>query len=123
MKKAIKNGLLISLGWFFVILSIIGAFLPILPTTPFLILALALFSKSSPRFHKMLLDNKWFGPSLKQWEETKTLSRQTKYKSTLLIVVTFALSITILHGRMHLQFMLLGIAMVLLFFIWRIKER
>ena len=123
MKKAIKNGLLISLGWFFVILAIIGAFLPILPTTPFLILALALFSKSSPRFHKMLLDNKWFGPSLKQWEETKTLSRQTKYKSTLLIVVTFALSITILHGRMHLQFMLLGIAMVLLFFIWRIKER
>lgn len=123
MKKAIKNGLLISLGWFFVILAIIGAFLPILPTTPFLILALALFSKSSPRFHQMLLDNKWFGPSLSQWEQDKTLSRQTKYKATTLIVITFAISIAILYERLHLQLMLLGIALVLLFFIWRIKEK
>ena len=122
MKNKIKNGLLVTLGWFFVVLAIIGAFLPILPTTPFLILALALFSKSSPRFHQMLLDNKWFGPSLKQWEQDKTLARTTKYKATTLIVITFTVSITILHGRINLQLMLGGIAVFLLFFIWRIKE-
>jgi uncharacterized membrane protein YbaN (DUF454 family) len=122
MKSKVKNGLLITIGWFFVVLAIIGTLLPILPTTPFLILALAIFSKSSPRFHKMLLDNKWFGPSLKQWENNKTLSRKTKYKATILIVVTFAISILLLYGKIKLQLMLVGIALVLLFFIWRIKE-
>jgi len=122
MKLKIKNGLLIGLGWLFVILAIIGVLLPVLPTTPFLILALALFSKSSPRFHKMLLENKWFGPSLKQWEQNKTLSRKTKYKATVLIALTFAISIALLYDRIKLQIMLAGIALVLLLFIWRNKE-
>lgn len=122
MRSQVKSGLMIALGWFFIVLAIIGALLPILPTTPFLILALALFSKSSPRFHKMLLNNKWFGPSLKQWEQSKTLSRKTKYKATTLIVVTFAISIVVLIGRIQLQFMLVAVALVLLLFIWRIDE-
>jgi len=122
MQKKLQNHLLITLGWFFVILGIIGIALPVLPTTPFLIVALAFFSKSSPRFHQMLLNNKWFGPGLKQWEETKTLSRKTKRKATLLITMTFAVSIIILNDRAYLQMMLVGIAIVLLFFIWRIKE-
>jgi len=122
MKKAIRNHVLIILGWLFVILGAIGAILPILPTTPFLIVALALFSKSSPRFHQMLLNNPWFGNTLKQWEANKTLSRTTKYKATGLIVITFSISIAILSHNGYLQLLLLGIAIVLLFFIWRIKE-
>ena len=122
MIKFLQNHLLIVLGWLSVVLGLIGVFLPILPTTPFLILALALFSKSSPRFHRMLLNNRWFGPTLKQWEETKTLSRKTKYKASFLIVIAFSVSIAILHNRIQLQLLLVGIAMVLLFFIWRIKE-
>jgi uncharacterized membrane protein YbaN (DUF454 family) len=122
MHKIIFNHLLIALGWFFVVLGIIGAFLPLLPTTPFLIVALALFSKSSPRFHQMLLDNKWFGAGLRQWEESKTISRQTKKKTTLLITITFLISILILHGRIELQLFLVTTASILLLFIWRIKE-
>ncbi|MDX8388508.1 MAG: YbaN family protein [Ghiorsea sp.] len=122
MHKLFYNKLLITFGWFFVLLGAIGAVLPLLPTTPFLIVALALFSRSSPRFHQMLLENQWFGPSLKQWEETKTLARETKKKSTLVILFTFLISILILHGRIELQIMLVGIAVVLLFFIWRLKE-
>ncbi len=122
MIKTLQNHLLILLGWFFILLGVIGIILPLLPTTPFLIVALALFSKSSPRFHQMLLDNKWFGPALQQWEKTKTLSRKTKCKATILITITFSVSIAILYGRPHLQLMLVSIATILLFFIWRIKE-
>lgn len=122
MKKILINKLLILLGWFFVVLAIIGAALPLLPTTPFLIVALALFSKSSPKFHQMLLNNKWFGPSLKQWETTKTVSRATKKKSTQLIIITFSFSIIILYERIALQVMLLSLASILLLFIWRLNE-
>jgi uncharacterized membrane protein YbaN (DUF454 family) len=123
IKKILQNHLLVILGWLFVVLGVIGAMLPILPTTPFLIVALALFSKSSPRFHQMLLNNAWFGPNLKQWEEKKTLSRKTKYKASFLIIITFTVSIAIFDDTIQLQLLLVGIAIVLLFFIWRIKEQ
>lgn len=122
MKKLITNHLLIILGWFFVLLGLIGIILPTLPTTPFMILASALFAKSSPRFHQMLLNNKYIGEVLRDWEQRGVLSRKIKYRATLLITITFSISITILHGRLSLQLMLVAIALTLLFFLWRIKE-
>ncbi|MCU7874672.1 MAG: YbaN family protein [Candidatus Thiodiazotropha sp. (ex Lucinoma borealis)] len=122
MRKFLQNYLLIIFGWLFTILGIIGALLPVLPTTPFLIVALAFFSKSSPRFHKMLLNNIWFGPILKQWEDKKTLSRQTKYKAYFLIIITFSISTAIINNNIQFQLLLVGTAIALLFFIWRIKE-
>ena len=119
----IPNDMLVLLGWVFVVLGGIGVILPILPTTPFLIVALALFSKSSPRFHQMLLNSAWFGPILKQWEENRTVSRKTKHKAFFLIIVAFSISIALLTDMIQLQLLLAGIAIVLLFFIWRIKEQ
>ncbi len=122
MKKKLKQYLFISLGWVFVLLGAIGAVLPLLPTTPFLILALACFAENSPRFHRMLLNHRWFGPPLKQWEKTHTMRRAVKKKVYLLIIVTFAISITVLWGRTGLQLMLVAICLILLWFISRIKE-
>jgi len=122
MPTKIKHILLIILGWLFIFLGVIGAVLPLLPTTPFLILALACFAESSPRFHRMLLNNKWFGPALAQWEQTKTLRRNIKHKVMLLIIATFGISIFVLSGRTGLQLMLVSFCLILLFFVWRIKE-
>ena len=70
----------------------------------------------------MLLNNAWFGPILKQWEDKKTVSRKTKYKASFLIIFTFSISVAIFDDKIQLQLLLVGIAIVLLFFIWRIKE-
>ncbi len=118
----IKKYILIFSGLLCVALGVIGIVLPILPTTPFLIVALACFAKSSPRFHQLLLQNRWFGASLQQWEESRTISHATKIKAIKLIIFTFALSIGILHGRLVLQVGLLIVGSILLFFIWRLKE-
>lgn len=122
MKKTITKVLYVSLGWFFILIAAIGVILPLLPTTPFLILALAFFANSSPRFHQMLLNNRWVGASLKQWEEKKSVSRQTKRYASLVVLVSFSFSIAILHGRLEFQIFLIAMATVLLFFIWRLKE-
>jgi uncharacterized membrane protein YbaN (DUF454 family) len=122
MKKFLHTHLLIILGWFFLALGAIGAVLPILPTTPFLIVALALFSRSSPRFHQMLLNNNWFGPTLRQWEQSRTLSRTTKYKVYALIIAVFSLSIAIFHDKIYHQLMLAALGAILIAIIWRIKE-
>ncbi|WP_339134772.1 MAG: YbaN family protein [Candidatus Electrothrix sp. GW3-4] len=123
LKNFFKQHLLIILGWFFVLLGIIGILLPVLPTTPFLLLASALFSKSSPRFHRMLLNNAWFGPIIQQWEANKTLSRKIKYRASFLIISIFSISIVCLEKKLHLQLLLIGIAFALLFFLWRIREQ
>ena len=122
MKEIIQKTLLITLGWIFVLLGVIGAVLPVLPTTPFLIVALFVFARSSPRFHRMLLDNRWFGPGLRQWESDRTVTRQTKRMASILISVTFLISIAFMYERQELQLFLLVLAAVLLLFIWRLKE-
>jgi len=122
MRRKIKQLTFIILGWLFVLLAAIGAVLPLLPTTPFLILALACFAENSPRFHRMLLHHKWFGPPLQQWETTHTIRPAVKKKVYLLIIVTFGISIAVLAGRLWLQLMLVVICSLLLWFIHRIKE-
>lgn len=122
MHKRIKKYILTLLGLFFVALGIIGAVLPVLPTTPFLLLALACFANSSPRFHHKLLNNRWFGTALQQWGANRSITRSTKVKAMLMIVVTFAVSIGVLHGRLPLQLGLLTLGSILLVFIWRLKE-
>lgn len=80
--------LLIILGIFFVALGVLGIFLPVLPTTPFLLLALACFAKSSERLHDWLLSHKTFGPPIRQWQETRSIPRKVK----LVALVTIFLS-------------------------------
>lgn len=68
----------------------------------------------------MLLNNIWFGPVLKQWEDNKTLSRHIKYKASFLIILTFSISAVFVDNKFHI--LLLAMLIVLLLFIWLIKE-
>lgn len=122
MRQRIKRYALIIIGCLSVLLGVIGAVLPLLPTTPFLLLALACFSRSSPRFHQLLLHNRWFGQTLQQWEQNRSISRSAKKKAMLMIIVTFSVSITVLHGRIYLQLGLLSLAILILVLMWRLKE-
>ena len=59
---------LFGLGWVFFALGIIGVVLPVMPSTPFMLVALWCFAKSSRRFHGWLLHHRLFGPPLRSWE-------------------------------------------------------
>ncbi|MDE3801412.1 DUF454 family protein [Sinorhizobium meliloti] len=76
---------LLSLAWLMVGLGIVGIFLPLLPTTPFLLLAVWLFSRSSPRLAKWLMDHPLFGPPLRDWREEGAISRRAKISAVLLM--------------------------------------
>ena len=63
-------------GWLMVALGFIGALLPVMPTTIFLMMAVACFARSSPRFEQWLLQHPQFGPPLRQWREEGAISRK-----------------------------------------------
>jgi uncharacterized membrane protein YbaN (DUF454 family) len=83
---------LIILGFLFVVLGIIGIFLPVLPTTPFLLLALFLFSKSSNKWHNWLLNHKIFGKYLQDFIATRAISKKVKIISITTLWVTILIS-------------------------------
>ena len=66
------------LGAFFLLLGAAGVILPLLPTTPFVLLAAGCFARSSPRLHRWLLDSALFGPVLRDWENKHCVSCRVK---------------------------------------------
>lgn len=81
VKNRFNRYLLIIAGMISVFLAFLGIFLPLLPTTPFLLLAAFLFSKSSDKFYNWLINNKLFGSFIKNYREGKGVSRQAKFIS------------------------------------------
>nr|WP_082449447.1 YbaN family protein [Sphingomonas sp. Leaf231] len=77
LRAALRFGWL-ALGFLCVALGIIGALLPLMPTTIFLILAAGCFARSSPRLEGWLLDHPRFGPGLRAWRRDRAISRRAK---------------------------------------------
>ena len=74
----LRRALFATLGVFAVALGIIGVFVPGLPTTEFIIAASYLFARSSPRLEGWLEGNRWLGPVLRRFRETRGMARKTK---------------------------------------------
>ena len=66
------------LGWLMLLLGAIGAVLPVMPTTVFLIIAAWAFARSSPRLEKYLIEHPRFGATLRRWRENGAISTHTK---------------------------------------------
>jgi len=83
----LKTGLYKPLGFLFLGLAIIGALLPVLPSTPFLLLSAWFFARSSEKWYKWLLNSSLFGPLLRNWEESRCISLRTKVVAIVMMIL------------------------------------
>jgi uncharacterized membrane protein YbaN (DUF454 family) len=102
-------------------LGLIGIVVPLLPTTPFVLLTGFAFSKASHRLHRWLLEQKTFGPIIQSWEHDRSISLPTKWAATLMLPVMISYPLFFMEFALPLKAIVLGVAAAVLTFIWSCK--
>ncbi len=100
------------LGWVFFVLGFIGVFLPVAPTTPFMLLALWAFARSSERFHNWLYHHPVLGPPLQQWHQYRVIPLVAKILSVSFMSIS-VISITLFSPVDNWIKWLIGVSMLL----------
>ncbi|MCS6944224.1 MAG: YbaN family protein [Sutterellaceae bacterium] len=116
----LRRQLLIVAGTLCVALGVLGLFLPLLPTTPFILLAAACYARASPRLYARLLANRTFGPLIYQWRERRCIPLRTKVGAILLLLASFGISILFLVEAGWLRLVLAAFAAALLLVLKRL---
>ena len=122
----LKKKIYICIGLLSVALGIIGAFLPVMPTVPFLLVALFCFERSSKKYHEMILNNKYFGKVLRDYYEGKGLTTSVKIKAILFLSCGIGFSfykVQHLYLRIMLVVIWLGVTIHIILLKTKHKEK
>lgn len=114
---------LFGAGWLFVVLAVVGVILPILPTTPFILLAAACFARSSERFYAWLLDNRIFGPLIRDWRTHRAMPRRARQLAIAGIVVFLGSSAIFVVANPWGRGALVATGVALVTFLLRVPNR
>ncbi len=112
----------VTAGFAALALGALGVVLPVLPTTPFVLLAAACFARGSTRFHDWLLANRVAGPLIREWNQYRAMPRRAKRFAYVLMALSFGSSIWWMESPWH-RGMLALLGLVLLLFLWRVPVR
>ena len=121
MQNKATKVLLIIVGWISIALGVIGIVLPLLPTTPFILLAAACFARSSKKFHYWITHHALFGPIINNFQNGQGIPRKVKIKVIVFIWITLGISIYFLSNQWaRLIIFIMGIGLTT--FLWRIPS-
>jgi hypothetical protein len=104
-------------------LGVVGVFLPLLPTTPFLLLSAACFARASRRMHHWLLNHNVLGPVVLEWREHRAIPWRAKRAGLLLMAASMAASIVFFLSDWRARLALAVFGVVLGMILWRIPSR
>ena len=114
---------LVVLGLAFVAIGVAGLLLPILPGTPFFLLAAACFARATVRFYNWLLNHRVVGPTVREWQLHHSIPYRTKLWAIALMSGTLAISIIFFVENRLVQTLLAVLGALLAIWMWRIPSR
>lgn len=118
--RALHRQLYLVLGCACFLLGALGAVVPLLPTTPFLLLAAACWARSSTRFHGWLLRHRVFGPTLRAWETHRALPPGVKPRAIALLVLVLGTSAWLFVPDTTARWIVAGCGLALVTFLARL---
>lgn len=118
----VKKIVLIGFGSISLALGVIGVVLPVLPTTPFLLLALWCFMRSSDKLYNFILNNKHLKPYVEDYVSGNGIPRHAKIKAIILIWLTIGTSVLFFVEKAYVQVVLLLTAALVSLYIGKQKE-
>lgn len=113
-----KKFILIIIGSVSLVLGSLGVIIPLLPTTPFLLLSLACFVKSNKKLYLFILNNKYLAPYVADYMSGNGIPKKAKQRAILLIWITIGFSVVFIIKATILRVMLLVIASIVSLYIW-----
>ena len=122
MNQALRAGFLVA-GFLFLGIAVVGLILPVLPATPFLLLAAACFARSSERFYRWLLEHRRFGPLVREWRQHRSIPYRTKLFAIAMMGSTLTVSIVFFVPYPWLQAGLAVFGVGLAAWLYRIPSR
>lgn len=118
MARAVLRIFYVICGLTSLVVGIIGAFLPILPTTPLVLLAAFFFSRSSPWFHRKLLNNRFMGGMIRDWQHHGAIGRRAKFSASGLMSLLFAYTAIYVPVPVLVKVVVAVVCSSVLVFIW-----
>jgi hypothetical protein len=113
-----RNIILLIAGHSCLFLGIIGAFLPIIPTTPFLLLAAFCYSKSNHKLHTWIIGHKYLGPPINDWEKNGVISLKAKFFASIMLSLVMIFRIPSLEIELPFKIFAIVTILLVLIFIW-----
>lgn len=110
-------------GFLFTFLAILGFLLPLLPTTPFLLAASACFFKSSDRFYRFIMENRWFGHYLQNYQAGLGIPLKVKLMALSFMWTSTLISAFIFAPWLWLKLLLIGISLAITIHLWMVKTK
>lgn len=104
-------------------LAALGVVLPVLPTTPFLLVAAACFARSSPRFYDWLLGNRIFGPLIREWREHRSIPKRAKAIAIAMIIAVGGATIAFFLETLWLRLVVAASLAAIMGWLWTIPSR
>ena len=117
------RGFFLALGTVALVLGVLGIFLPLLPTTPFVLLAAACYARGSRRFYQWLLAQRTFGPIVHEWQHHRSIPYKTKLTAVVLMSLTLGTSIVFFVRPVWLKVTLAVMGVGLAVWLYRMPSR
>ncbi|MFP4137113.1 MAG: YbaN family protein [Halomonas sp.] len=102
---SVRRTFYLVLAWVSFALGVVGAFVPLMPTTCFMLLAVWAASRGSPRFARWIREHPRFGPAVVAWEEERSIPRHAKWLAATMLALSMlvlALSVSLLWLKLSL---------------------
>lgn len=113
---------LLILGTLSVVLGILGMLLPLLPTTPFMLLAASCYARSSERFYRGLIQNRWCGEYIRNYREGRGIPVKQKVITLILLWITITSTIFFANPHFSVKMILFGVALGVTVYLLRVKN-